>query len=216
MRMANPEVVHPTAQDRVDLLDHLPHRLAFVSTEDLPELGKQRCPLFELRRILRSSLPVTAENAAILKPQERKTSVFPHIHRPTLLFVDLHSEFRHLLPRSPVHRPHQPAAALGCFESSPARRPRRTCLHLLHSTRFPRFLTQADRFIFGVAPSDYGPGLLLMPFGFYLAMDILPSGVLPIALRPARHYPRFWIWDPSSGLQRDFNPPEQRAAQHTL
>ncbi len=51
----------------------------------------------------------------------------------------------------------------------------------------------ADRFIIGVAPIDYGPVLLLMPFGFHLAMDTLPSGVLPIALRPARHYPRFWI-----------------------
>ena len=78
----------------------------------------------------------------------------------------------------------------------------------------------ADRFIIGVAPIDYGPGLLLRPFGFHLAMDTLPSGVLPrkilSSLRPARNYPRFWIWRPSSGRQRDFNPPEQRAAQHTL
>jgi hypothetical protein len=35
----------------------------------------------------------------------------------------------------------------------------------------------ADRFIVGVAPIDYGPGLLLMPFGFHLTMDTLPSGV---------------------------------------
>lgn len=34
----------------------------------------------------------------------------------------------------------------------------------------------ADRFIFGVAPIDYGPVLLRMPFGFHLAMDTLPSG----------------------------------------
>ena len=34
----------------------------------------------------------------------------------------------------------------------------------------------ADRFLFGVAPIDYGPVLLLMPFGFHLAMDTLPSG----------------------------------------
>ncbi len=33
----------------------------------------------------------------------------------------------------------------------------------------------ADRFIIGVAPIDYGPVLLLMPFGFHLAMDTLPS-----------------------------------------
>ena len=33
----------------------------------------------------------------------------------------------------------------------------------------------ADRFIVGAAPIDYGPVLLLMPFGFHLAMDTLPS-----------------------------------------
>src|SRR5215472_18430999 len=32
----------------------------------------------------------------------------------------------------------------------------------------------ADRFIFGVAPIDYSPVLLLMPFGFHLTMDTLP------------------------------------------
>ena len=35
----------------------------------------------------------------------------------------------------------------------------------------------ADRFIFGVAPIDYGPVLLRRPFGFHLAMDTLPSEV---------------------------------------
>ncbi len=34
--------------------------------------------------------------------------------------------------------------------------------------------------------------------------------------RPARHYPRFWIWRPSSERQRDFNPPDLYAAQHTF
>jgi hypothetical protein len=34
----------------------------------------------------------------------------------------------------------------------------------------------ADRFIFGVAPIDYSPVLLLMPFRFHLTMDTLPSG----------------------------------------
>ena len=36
----------------------------------------------------------------------------------------------------------------------------------------------ADRFISGWAPIDYGPVLLLMPFGFRLAADALPSGAL--------------------------------------
>src|SRR6516164_160529 len=40
---------------------------------------------------------------------------------------------------------------------------------------FPRFLTQADRFILDF-PIDYGPVLLLMPFGFHLTVDTLPSG----------------------------------------
>jgi hypothetical protein len=34
----------------------------------------------------------------------------------------------------------------------------------------------ADQFIFGVAPLDYGPVLLLMPFRFRLTADTLPSG----------------------------------------
>ena len=34
----------------------------------------------------------------------------------------------------------------------------------------------ADRFIFGVAPIDYSPVLLLMPFGFHRAVNTLPSG----------------------------------------
>src|SRR5579871_435245 len=34
----------------------------------------------------------------------------------------------------------------------------------------------ADRFIVEVAPIDYSPVLLLMPFGFRLAADTLPSG----------------------------------------
>ena len=38
----------------------------------------------------------------------------------------------------------------------------------------------ADRFIIGVAPLDYGPVLLLMPFGFRLATDTLPSGDLRV------------------------------------
>jgi len=34
----------------------------------------------------------------------------------------------------------------------------------------------ADRFILGF-PIDYGPVLLLMPFGFHLTVDTLPSEV---------------------------------------
>src|SRR5216683_7922975 len=96
----------------------------------------------------------------------------------------------------------------------------------------------ADRFIFGVAPIDYSPVLLLMPFGFHLAMDTLPSGEPQVGgfrsalarvrlslscpfrllhtfhlLRPARHYPRVRIWRSSFERPRDLNPPERCAAQ---
>ena len=36
------------------------------------------------------------------------------------------------------------------------------------------------------------------------------------SLRPARHYPRFWIRRPSSERRRDLNPPDLGAAQRTL
>src|SRR4029077_1066831 len=54
-----------------------------------------------------------------------------------------------------------------------------------------------------------------MPFGFHLTMDTLPSGDL--LLRPTTLVNAVsWIWRPSFERQRDFNPPEQRAAQRAL
>src|ERR1035438_1822356 len=97
----------------------------------------------------------------------------------------------------------------------------------------------ADRFIFGVAPIDYGPVLLLMPFGSHLTVDTLPSGACKRRLQvrlgclrlspscPFRllhtfhssgqrgYQPRLWIRRSSSERRRDLNPPEQRAAQRT-
>jgi hypothetical protein len=94
-----------------------------------------------------------------------------------------------------------------------------------------------------MAPLDCGPVLLRMPFGSRLAADTLPSGCpcgqdptvgaspwlspsfptsCPCRVRhgrvpqPTRHYPRLWIHRPSSERSRDFNPPDQNAAQHTL
>src|SRR5512135_1844980 len=101
----------------------------------------------------------------------------------------------------------------------------------------------ADRFIMEMAPLDYGPVLLRMPFGSRLAADTLPSGCpcgqsatvgaspwlypsFPTSCpyrvlhgcvpQPTRHYPRLWIHRPSFGRPRDLNPPDQNAAQHTL
>src|SRR4051812_38153954 len=83
MRIADPEVVHPTTKDRGDHLNHLPPGLADVLSEDLPELCKQFRPLLQLRRIVRSPHPLTAAHATIFKAQERETSIL----RSTILLL---------------------------------------------------------------------------------------------------------------------------------
>jgi hypothetical protein len=92
-----------------------------------------------------------------------------------------------------------------------------------------------------VSPIDCGPAVLRKPFGLCLATDALPSrarqssgcrftlavssfrlcarlgfSIPSRLLWPARHYPRFWISCSSSEHERDFNPPEQHAAQRTV
>jgi len=72
----------------------------------------------------------------------------------------------------------------------------------------------ADRFIVGVAPIDCGPVLLLMPFGFHLAVDTLPSEVLravapgPPWLCPAFAFVPVWAVSIPSALpgQRGITP----------
>src|SRR5687767_10995154 len=108
IRMTYSEIVHPAAQDRIDLLDHLPHRLADVSSEDFPELGKQRGPLLQLRRVIWPPHLGTTQNATVLKAEKREALFLRQVHHPALIFIDLHSELCQLLPQSPFHRPHQP------------------------------------------------------------------------------------------------------------
>src|SRR5215831_11265743 len=63
----------------------------------------------------------------------------------------------------------------------------------------------ADRFIFGVAPIDYGPVLLLMPFRFHLVlthlMDTLPSGVLEKSSGQRGLTPAFGYYAPHSSAR---------------
>jgi hypothetical protein len=55
------------------------------------------------------------------------------------------------------------------------------------------------------------------PLAVSTVSSFVPAYGSPCLLpRPARHYPRFWIWHPSSECQRDFNPPDQCAAQRTI
>src|SRR5262249_9949175 len=51
-RVADPEIVHPAPQDRVNHRDHPPHRLRAPAPELLLELPQQRRPLRERRRQL--------------------------------------------------------------------------------------------------------------------------------------------------------------------
>src|ERR1019366_2956896 len=108
VRMAYPKIVHPASQDRVDLLDHPPHRLADVPSEYLSQLCEQGCPLFQLRRVVRSPHPVTTEDAAILKAQKGETLSVRQVYHSTLIFIDLHSELRQFLSQSPFYRLYQP------------------------------------------------------------------------------------------------------------
>src|SRR5215468_7692634 len=55
------------------------------------------------------------------------------------------------------------------------------------------------------ASSGSRSALAVSSFRLRVRLDVsIPSAFL----RPARNYPRFWIWRPSFGRQRDFNPPE--------
>ena len=53
-RMADPKVVHPATQDRIDFRNHDLDGPTDMLTEDLPELFKQRCPLLQLGCIVGS------------------------------------------------------------------------------------------------------------------------------------------------------------------
>src|ERR1700694_5079232 len=107
-RMADPKVVHPTAQNRIDFRNHGLDGPADVLPEDLPEPFKQRRPLPQLGRIVGPPLPLKAEYAPKLKTQKSKTLFLFQVHHPTLVLVDLNAELRELLAQPSVYRLHQP------------------------------------------------------------------------------------------------------------
>src|SRR6516165_8456207 len=88
-RIANPKIIYPAPQNRIDPLNHFSHGLANVASEDLPQLCQQRGPLLQLRRIVGSPHPITAANATIFKTQESKTLPLRQIDHPALLLIDL-------------------------------------------------------------------------------------------------------------------------------
>ena len=97
IRMADPKVVHPTAQNRIDFRNHSRHGPADVLPEDLPELFKQRCPLLQLRREMWPPLPQKTQYTPIFKTQDGEALSLLQINHPTLVLVDLNAELRELL-----------------------------------------------------------------------------------------------------------------------
>src|SRR6266498_1184708 len=107
-RMADPKVVHPAAQNRIDFRNHSLDRPADMLSEDLPELFKQRCPLLQLGRIVWSPLLLKAQYTPIFKSQESEALSLLQIHHTTLVLVDLNAELRELLAQPSVYRLYEP------------------------------------------------------------------------------------------------------------
>src|SRR5215831_241265 len=103
-RVAHRKVVHPTAQNGIDLLDQLLHGLRAMASENQLEFAQQGRPLLRSRRPQRHpSSPPTADTTE-LKAQKSETLPLLEIHPPTLLLVHLHMEFGQLLPQPLFHR----------------------------------------------------------------------------------------------------------------
>src|ERR1035438_3142634 len=83
-RIAQGNVVHPTTKDRVHLLDHPLHRLADILSEDLLQLCHQRRPFLQLRRVVRSPLPVTTPRHWPGSAGGRPTRESPRIDNPSV------------------------------------------------------------------------------------------------------------------------------------
>src|SRR5262245_40035180 len=71
-RVPEPEVVHPAAQNRIDLRDHPPHGLGVIASEQLRELPQQRRPLCELGRVPRPPGSPHGAAAPEVEAQESK------------------------------------------------------------------------------------------------------------------------------------------------
>ena len=106
--MTDPKVVHPATQNRIDSRNHSLNGPADMLSEDLPKPFKQRRPLLQLGRIVRSPLPLKAQYTPIFKTQEGEALSLLQIHHSTLVFVDLNVELRELLAQTFVNRPYKP------------------------------------------------------------------------------------------------------------
>src|ERR1017187_3785118 len=107
-RMADPKVVHPATQNRIDFRNHSLNGPADMLSEDLSELFIKRCPLLQLGRIVGPPLPLKAQYSPIFKTQESEALSLLQIHHSTLVLVDLNAELRDLLAQPLVYPFHKP------------------------------------------------------------------------------------------------------------
>src|SRR5215467_400054 len=106
--VAHGKVIHPAAQNGIDLFDQLLHRLRPIASEDQLELAQQCRSLLGSRRVQRHpSSPPTAD-ATELKTEKPETLPLLEIHPPALLLVHLNLEFGQFLAKSLLHCPPKP------------------------------------------------------------------------------------------------------------
>src|SRR5207247_6039117 len=102
-RVADPEIVHPATQYRVDHRDHPPHGLRAPAPEHLLELPQQRRPLLEGRRQLHPPPSPRRAEPPEGEAQKSERLSLGQVQDSDLRLVLPLIGFRHLLPPPPVH-----------------------------------------------------------------------------------------------------------------
>ena len=120
-RVADGKVLHPAPQDRIDLLDQLPHGLRAIASEDGLELAQQGRSLLASRRIQRHPSSPTTTDPTELKAQKSETLSLLKIHPPVIRKKSVWGTFS-LRPASGLgvlrkSRPGQPRRLDGCPSS---------------------------------------------------------------------------------------------------
>src|SRR5579863_8107232 len=106
--MTDPKVVHPATQNRIDSFNHDFYGPADMLPEDFPELRIQRCPLFQLARIVWPPLLIDAEDAPIFNTQNSQALSLLQLHHPAVGRVDLNTGVRELLAQAFVDHLYEP------------------------------------------------------------------------------------------------------------
>ena len=117
------EVVHPAPKDRIDLFNHPLDRLAYVRRNTSFSLANSAIRFFSFGTNFTRLFPLRPR-IAVFEAKKAKLSPFLQIDYPALFFVDLHAEFRQLLPQ-PSSPPQQPLLRGWASTGSPiVRKPR--------------------------------------------------------------------------------------------